>query len=202
MLVADNIRAKLSAGSLSLDQVPNGKLCRTDSLHEGLLSLIAHRPAVLLQLALWLAKGKSAFKRQVADHSILDPVLQPYDDNVLELLRQARAEGRKVALVSAADYRQVEAVAAHLGLFDVVVSTGSPGVEENLRGKAKADFLVGKFGVRGFDYLGDSATDLPVWKVARHPHNSRISLLPPPSPPHNTRHDPSRINVAQLERDV
>ncbi|MFC0199744.1 UbiA family prenyltransferase [Paracoccus rhizosphaerae] len=153
----------------------DGTLCRSDTLHEGMLSLIAHRPAALLQLPLWLAEGKAAFKGKVADRSVLDPALLPYDRDVLELIAQTRTEGRKVALVSAADHRQVKAVAAHLGLFDLVTSTGSSGVDGNLRGKAKADFLIGQFGAQGFDYLGDSATDLPVWKEARRAFGVRLS---------------------------
>lgn len=190
--MTDSIQTYQSPGSVLVDLVPSldllkietkvplvidldGTLCRSDTLHEGILSLIARRPTALLQLPSWLAKGKSAFKRQVADQSVLDPALLPYDSDVLELIRQARAEGRNVALVSAADHRQVEAVAAHLGLFDLSVGTGSPGIEGNLRGKAKADFLVSKFGVQGFDYLGDSATDLPVWKAARQALGARLS---------------------------
>lgn len=155
----------------------DGTLCRSDTLHEGVLGLMARRPSVLLRLPSWLIKGKSAFKRQIAGQSVLDPALLCYDSDVLELIAGARAEGRKVALVSAADHRQVEAVAAYLGLFDLAVGTGSPGTDGNLRGKAKADFLVAQFGPQGFDYLGDSATDLPVWKAARHALGVRI----PPS---------------------
>lgn len=152
----------------------DGTLCRSDTLHEGLIGLIARRPMLLLKLPSWLARGRADFKRQVAARSVLDPGLLPYDADVLQLIAQARAEGRQVALVSAADHRQVEAVAAHLGLFDLAIGTGSPGTDRNLRGKAKAELLVARFGAQGFDYLGDSATDLPVWQAARHALGVRI----------------------------
>ena len=37
----------------------------------------------------------------------------------------------------------------------------------NLAGQAKADALVRAFGAKGFDYVGDSVADLPVWAAAR-----------------------------------
>lgn len=185
--MADDVQDPSVTSFASIDPLPSpevafplvidldGTLCRSDTLHESLLSLIARQPTALFGLPLWLAKGKSAFKRQVADRSVAAPALLPYDSDVLELITGARAEGRKVALVSAADHRQVAAVAGHLGLFDLTAGTGSPGTDENLRGKAKADFLIAKFGAHGFDYLGDSATDLPVWKAARQALGVRLS---------------------------
>lgn len=153
----------------------DGTLCRTDTLHEGLIGLIGREPSVLLRLPAWLAAGKSGFKQQVAAQMVLDPALLPYDSDVLALIAQAKAEGRQVALVSAADHRQVEAVAAHLGMFDLAIGTGSPGTDGNLRGQAKADFLIDRYGVQGFDYLGDSAPDLPVWAAARQAWGVRIA---------------------------
>lgn len=153
----------------------DGTLCRSDTLHEGLVGLIARHPILLLTLPRWLSGGKAAFKQRIADRMILDPTLLPYDPEVLGLIARARAQRRYVALVSAADHRQVEAIAAHLGLFDLAIGTGSPGTGGNLRGKTKADYLVTRFGARGFDYIGDSATDLPVWAVARQALGVRIS---------------------------
>lgn len=145
----------------------DGTLCRSDTLHEGLIGLIAHHPAILLRLPLWLIESRADFKRQVGDRLILDPALLPYDEAVLDMIATAQAEGRPVALVSAADHRQVEAIAAHLGIFDLAIGTGSPATDGNLRGKAKAEFLVSRYGAQGFDYVGDSVADLPVWAAAR-----------------------------------
>nr|WP_254368295.1 UbiA family prenyltransferase [Paracoccus sp. Z118] len=153
----------------------DGTLCRTDTLHEGLLSLAAQRPAALWRLSGAVRHGKAAFKQRVTSQAILDPRFLPYDAAVLDLVAAARAEGRQVALVSAADHRQVEAIATHLGLFDLAIGTGGPGTDQNLRGQAKADYLVARFGESGFDYLGDSAADLPVWKAARQAYGVRVS---------------------------
>lgn len=151
----------------------DGTLCRTDTLHEGVLGVLAQNPFQALRLPLWLREGKEGFKREVADRHLIDPAALPYDDDVLDLIQTARAAGRPVALISAADHRQVEAVANHLGLFDLAVGTGSPVAEGNLRGEAKARFLVENFGEGGFDYVGDSGTDLPVWALARRAYGVR-----------------------------
>lgn len=144
----------------------DGTLCRTDTLHEGLLGLLVTRPLAFLASFPAVMKGKAALKDHVARHHIVDPATLPYDPAVLELIRTARDEGRQVELVSASDHRQVAAVASHLGLFDAVIGTGdAPG--GNLRGSAKADLLIARHGEKGFDYVGDSTPDLEVWPHAR-----------------------------------
>lgn len=154
----------------------DGTLVRTDTLHEGLLGLAATQAGALRHLPGWLRQGKAKAKAAIADHHILDPELLPYDPDVLAHIRDARAAGRPVALVSAADHRQVAAVAEHLGLFDLAVGTGAPELGEgrgNLAGANKAAFLTQQF-PQGFDYIGDSAADLPVWAAAQTAYGVRI----------------------------
>ena len=80
----------------------------------------------------------SAFKRKLADIGLLDPALLPLNEEVVAEIKTARAEGRHVALVSASDARQTEAVAQHLGLFDSWHGTATETGGENLSGEAKA----------------------------------------------------------------
>lgn len=147
----------------------DGTLSRSDTLHEAVFAMIARFPPVLLRLFGWLSGGKAAFKRRVADHCVIPAEGLPLNAAVLDLVREARARGRRVALVSASDQRQVDAVAAHLGLFDEAFGTGPQSGAEgrNLSGAAKAEFLVARYGEGGFDYAGDSPVDLPVWRRAR-----------------------------------
>ena len=42
-------------------------------------------------------------------------------------------------------------------------------------GNAKADYLVRRFGAKGFDYIGDSAADVPVWAAARKAYGIRVA---------------------------
>jgi 4-hydroxybenzoate polyprenyltransferase/phosphoserine phosphatase len=146
----------------------DGTLSRVDTLHEAFLGHVAAAPGRLVEAVGWLRRGKAGFKRRLADERIANPRALPLDEEVLTLLRDARAAGRRTALVSAADQRQVDAVAAEIGLFDEAHGTGGPETGRvNLSGSAKADFLTRRFGRGGFDYVGDSRADLPVWRAAR-----------------------------------
>lgn len=142
----------------------DGTLCRTDTLHEMLLREVAHDPAMLRHLPGWLSDGRAALKARLADRGVLNTSELPLNAAVIDLVRQARAEGRTTVLVSAADQRQVDAVAEATGLFDA--AHGSDGVR-NLKGPEKAAFLRGLYGDRGFDYVGDSSADVAVWQAAR-----------------------------------
>ena len=142
----------------------DGTLCRTDTLHEGLLALAATKPWTLLQMPKWLSEGRAGLKARLADQGVVAPDELPFNEAVIEMLKAARAEGRTTALVSAADHRQVTAVAEALGLFDEAYGSAEG---QNLKGEAKAAFLSQHYGAGKFDYIGDSRADLPVWKAAR-----------------------------------
>ncbi|MEM9843163.1 MAG: UbiA family prenyltransferase [Pseudomonadota bacterium] len=142
----------------------DGTLCCTDTLHEGLLALTAANPRDVFRLPKWLSEGKAGFKARLADRGVVDPAELPLNEAVVEVIKTARAEGREVALVSAADHRQVTAVAEATGLFDAAYGTAEG---KNLKGPAKAAFLSDLYGVGNFDYIGDSEADLAVWEVAR-----------------------------------
>jgi 4-hydroxybenzoate polyprenyltransferase/phosphoserine phosphatase len=145
----------------------DGTLVRSDTLHEALLAQIGDAPLSVATLLPALRDGKAAFKRRLADLRIADADSLPLNEAVRAYAEAARAAGRRVVLVTAADRRQAEAVAARLGLFHEVHATGSAEVGEvNLGGAAKAAFLEARFGRGGFDYIGDSAVDLPVWASA------------------------------------
>ena len=142
----------------------DGTVIRGDLLWECVLALLKTRPFTLLLLPLWMIRGKAHLKRQLAARTQLNPARLPYRDEVLELIRKERRTGRKVALVTAADRELAEVIARYLDLFDEVHA--SDGVV-NLIGASKAEFLAQRFEGSGFDYVGDSALDVEVWRKAR-----------------------------------
>ncbi|WP_295454103.1 UbiA family prenyltransferase [uncultured Thiodictyon sp.] len=142
----------------------DGTLLRTDSLLESLFLLMRERPLALGRGVLRLARGRAAFKGWVADSARLDVAVLPLNTPLLDWLQAERAAGRRLVLATAADRRIAEAVAARVGLFDTVLATEAG---RNLKGEAKAFELVERFGKDGFDYVGDSHADLPVWREAR-----------------------------------
>lgn len=140
----------------------DGTLVHTDLLHESALALLRRNPLYLLVLPLWLLRGKAHLKHEIARRAQPDVALLPYDARVLDLLNEAG--DRRRVLCSASDQRLVDAVAAHVGGFDLVL--GSDG-RTNLDGPRKAATLVGHFGERGFDYVGNAEPDFAVWSHAR-----------------------------------
>jgi 4-hydroxybenzoate polyprenyltransferase len=119
-----------------------------------------------------LRHGKAALKAAIAEHSELKPNLLPYAPEVLALVRKARERGQPVYLATASHDRHAQAIATHLGLFDGAFAT-TPDV--NLAGEAKAELLVDRFGEGGYDYAGNHAHDLSVWKHAHTAYAVRAS---------------------------
>ncbi|MDI3307964.1 MAG: UbiA family prenyltransferase [Acetobacteraceae bacterium] len=141
----------------------DGTLLATDVLHEGLVCALLRHPATLPRLFTALAEGRAAFKRRVTE--IVPPLAEalPLRLSFLEWLQGQHAAGRSLHLVTAADQRVADAVAAHLGIFDS--ATGSDG-RRNLRSGEKAAFLRRRF-PGGFAYAGDSSVDLEVFAAAQ-----------------------------------
>jgi 4-hydroxybenzoate polyprenyltransferase len=143
----------------------DGTTVLTDTLVENALRVLAEAPLAFLSLLPSVFGPRAALKRAIAAAHALDPRTLVYNESVLDLARQARADGRKVFLVTAADQSVADHVAAHLGLFDgVLASDGTT----NLKAEAKAALLVERFGAKKFDYAGDSEADIPVWRQAAH----------------------------------
>jgi phosphoserine phosphatase len=121
----------------------------------------------LWSLMLFLWRGRLAFKQSVARQnleSVLCVTLQPF---LVRWLHDQKAKGRPLVLVTGAPER----VAQHVvkmpflkGLFDRVITSDKT---TNCVGKVKAAVLAQQFGARGFDYVGNSWQDRPVWQMAR-----------------------------------
>ena len=142
----------------------DGTLIRGNVLWECVLVLLKTHPGTLLLLPFWLLAGRASLKRHVAARTHLDPARLPYRQQVLDLIQQEKATGRRIALVTAADRELAEAIASYLGLFDEVHASDG---KLNLKGANKAAFLAQRFAQTGFDYVGDSAADVDVWRSAR-----------------------------------
>lgn len=149
----------------------DGTLLSTDSLWEMLVRLLRTKPAIALQLPIWLTKGKAFFKRQLASHIVLNPALLPYHEPVLAFLRREHQNGREVILATASDELVARTIASHVGLFSHVLA--SDGIV-NLSGQAKLSIIAQHAGGVPFDYVGNSRSDLPIWREA-----SRSILVSP-----------------------
>jgi 4-hydroxybenzoate polyprenyltransferase/phosphoserine phosphatase len=142
----------------------DGTLIRGNLLWECILALLKSNPASLLLLPLWLIRGRAFVKHELARRVVLDPSRLLYRQQVLDLLQKERFAGRRIALVTAADGDLAKLISNHLGFFDEVHASDG---RRNLKGATKAVFLAERFSATGFDYVGDSAADLQVWRHAR-----------------------------------
>src|SRR5260370_9740430 len=93
----------------------DGTLVRTDTLIESLLAALT-RPVPLLRAVAALRHGRARFKQKVAEISGFDPALLPYNEELLEYLREEQKNGRALILATAPDRRIAAAVAAHRAL--------------------------------------------------------------------------------------
>ena len=142
----------------------DGTLVATDTLWEGLLGLILRNPLMLFAAIGWLFKGKAALKTAVAERSDRDPATWPYRPQIVKILQNEKRAGRTIILATGAPKKVAHGVAGHLGLFDAVLHSSE---DVNLTATRKRDVLVEKYGKGGFDYLGDSKDDIPVFESAR-----------------------------------
>ncbi|MGV3709723.1 MAG: UbiA family prenyltransferase [Gemmatimonas sp.] len=150
------------------DQVPlvvdmDGTLILSDTLFEGSVQMWKAHPLTCLQYPFWLLRGRAGFKRAIADNVNFDARQMPYNEALVEHLREQR-KTRKIVLCTAADHRFAAGVARHLKLFDDVIAT-TDGV--NLKSEAKAAELVRRYGKGGFDYAGNDLADVAVFAEAR-----------------------------------
>jgi 4-hydroxybenzoate polyprenyltransferase len=156
----------------------DGTLVKSDTLVDTVVVLARQSPRTVLQFPQWIAEGKASFKRKVSSLAELDVVHLPYNQPLLEYLRQQHAEGREIYLTTGADTLLAERVAAHLGIFTgVLASDGSV----NLTGHNKLAAFQQRFPA-GFCYIGNARPDVPllthcVHPMVANPHHSLLAGL-------------------------
>lgn len=142
----------------------DGTLLRSDMLLETGMAFVRSHPTKLLQPLRWLLKGKAILKEGLALGAQVDVSTLPYDPIVIDVINAERLSGRSVVLATATHCSLAERIAEHLQLFDLVLATDA---DRNLSAERKRDALVELYGEGGFDYMGNSQDDLPIWKVSR-----------------------------------
>ena len=140
----------------------DGTLVDTDMLVENIFLFFRLHPLRILHVFVWLFKGKAYLKRRLADNVLPDVRQLPYNKYLLIWLEQQRIAGACLILATASDLRIARKVAEHLGIFDDVLGTEII----NLSSHNKREVLIQRYGVRGYEYVGNSAADFAVWKTA------------------------------------
>lgn len=145
----------------------DGTLIRTDLLQESATLFLARNPLGILQLLLWLTSGRAALKARLAEHCSPDAASLPYNQPLLDWLREQRTQGRRLVLATASHRSLADRVAGHLGLFDEVLATEGA---VNLKAARKREALAARFGDHGYEYVGNEEADRAVWAGASRIH--------------------------------
>jgi 4-hydroxybenzoate polyprenyltransferase len=143
----------------------DGTLLRTDTLLESVIALLRRNPLYLLLFPIWFVKGRANLKAQVAQRVTLDVSRLPYNDELREVLVRERRRGRRLFLVTASNVEIAQQIAEHLDIFSGVFASDET---TNLSGRKKRQLLEREFGLKGFDYAGNSPIDLTIWAGAHH----------------------------------
>lgn len=143
----------------------DGTLIFSDVLHESVIGLIRKHPLILLKIPFWLIKGKAYLKSKLASLVDLDVTSLPYNHALIDWLKDQRASGKKIVLCTASDQLIAIKISNFLKLFEDVIS--SDGVINN-SGNNKRIVLEAKFGVKRYDYVGNSNSDLEAWSSCRY----------------------------------
>jgi 4-hydroxybenzoate polyprenyltransferase/phosphoserine phosphatase len=157
----------------------DGTILRGDTFWEQVFLLIRRNPFFVFQLLAWTPRGKSYVKERLAARPMPEWSSFNVDNQLVAWLRGERSRGRPVHLVTGTHHAAAKLAAENLGCFDAVHSTTAT---ENLTSTRKAALLREMHGVGGFDYVGNSSADLPVWQeaataVACHARPSTIARL-------------------------
>ncbi len=165
----------------------DGTLVRGDITLESLVAHMRSGVMAFLMAALWLMRGRAFAKAMLARRCPVDPARLVYRADVLEIIEQARREGRPVVLASASHWRNIRRIARHIGLEEVIATRG----RDNLKSRRKLAAIRAALEPDApFDYIGDCAADNCLWDAARNGYNAgrragpaRVTLLENPPRP-------------------
>ncbi|RYZ84915.1 MAG: hypothetical protein EOP04_17030 [Proteobacteria bacterium] len=160
---------KMKVLAVDLDRT----LIKADLLEEAIFLYLKKKPWGIFNLIMSLLKSRVDLKKFLVNHVQIKVDLLPYNQKVLDFIDAARSSGATVVLASASPIAFVQAVADHLKVFDKVIATE----DNNLKGAHKLDALKALYPNAEISYLGDSGSDLPIWKGLGKAYTVNVSKL-------------------------
>jgi len=154
---------------MAADPIPlcvdlDGTLVRGDLSLLVSWTFVKRNPLNALLLGFWLLRGRACLKARLSERLTPDWDSLAYHRGVLEWLRSESASGRRLILVSGSPRAYVGLLAERLGFFSDFAGS-EDGI--NLVGRRKRRWLLESFGARGYDYVGNSRWDAPIFAKAR-----------------------------------
>jgi 4-hydroxybenzoate polyprenyltransferase/phosphoserine phosphatase len=152
----------------------DGTLINTDLLHEGFLIFLKKNIFNLFLCLIWLLKGKTILKKNIAEQVDIPYKLLPVNKSLVEFLKKESEGGRKIILATASYQSQAVEISKLIPVFDEIVASDDL---INMKGEQKRKLLVEKFGEKGFDYVGNSKSDLKIFASCRFSYLVNPSVL-------------------------
>ncbi len=139
-------------------------LIKTDLFLEQLLRALLTRPFLLLKVLFQSGFRIPMLKHLLAEKLEVSYSHLPYNEIVLDKISRAKSEGQRIMLATAASELHAQKINEHLDVFDEVVAS-DPDV--NLKGKTKVNKIEDTIGGDRFCFIGDSNSEIPVFKKAK-----------------------------------
>lgn len=143
----------------------DGTIFFGDVLFEKSATLIISNPREIFRFIRYAANGRAYLKEYLSKKIQLEPSRIPFNQDVINLILDARSKGIPVVLATASNQADANMISEYLGIFDEVLASDQT---RNLKGRQKALELISRYGEKSFDYVGDSISDLEVWRHSRH----------------------------------
>jgi len=140
----------------------DGTFLRTDLMLESLWAGLGRAPRETLAAVRATLGRPAAFRREVTRLVPPRVDLLPIRVEIAERALAASEAGREVVLVSGADDGLIDRLAGYYGF---TAGLGADG-RRDVAGEGRAAVLKSAFGLRGYDYAGDSAGDRAAWLAA------------------------------------
>ena len=103
--------------------------------------------------------GSKAF---VASQINIDPRNLPYNESVIDVIKNYKSNGFKIFLCTGASEDYAKSISKYLGFFDNVFYSSKT---RNNVGINKLQLLKENF--KDFIYIGDSVNDIPIWDYCK-----------------------------------
>lgn len=140
----------------------DGTIIQEDITIELIKTIINNHKRNIFRLFLSIIKSRSYLKHSIRDYISVNLIKSlNFNKNLISILKEEKTKGRKIILVTGANYNVAKEISNYLGIFDEVIASN---IALNLISRAKAEVLCSTFGYNKFLYIGNSYNDLEVFK--------------------------------------
>jgi 4-hydroxybenzoate polyprenyltransferase/phosphoserine phosphatase len=136
-----------------------------DTSWENLRVIFFKTPKQIPALLKQILQGRAGLKYWLHKEAGMRASAIPLRVELEKIIRHEKTKGRAIHLISGAPQPLVNDLARRLGL-DIKGGHWGSSASFNLT-TMKEVFILKKFGLKGYDYFGDCATDLPIFKGAK-----------------------------------